>query len=257
METDKIAKPFVIWTLQRTGGTNLHSFLNRNSAFQKVQDEPFNGRREYGHLTRDWKASKDTEALDKGMKDVCALQRNIKHCVERVPMAVSKSLATASVEAGYVHLFLYRENPTGRLLSMEYAERTRSWGPSRTLEPGADAEAFEEPLDVAKLVAHETEANDKLNKCWRALKKAGAKAATISYEELYAGDEDTARTALQRLFDGFGFAVDAEKLTEATEAVRGRGDQQTRDRYASFKGIETLKEGISGIPPLVFSRTAT
>lgn len=49
------------------------------------------------------------------MKEICALKNNIKHCVERVPWAVSDALLTSSIDAGYAHLsFIVRT--LGRIL---------------------------------------------------------------------------------------------------------------------------------------------
>lgn len=253
MTTAQIDKPLLIWTLQRTGGTNLNSYLNQISTHQKLQDEPFNGRREYGHLTKAWKTEKDTAALEAGMQEACGLQKNIKHCVERVPWAISDALLSASVAAGYAHMFLYRQKPLGRILSMEYAERTRSWGPSKVLKEGQDDNAFIEPLDVDALIQHETSANEKLNKVWRKLRKAGAKPIAISFEELYAEDAAQATQSIKTLAKKFDLPTDKAMITTMIDAIRGKGNQGTSDRYARFKGIPELETRLSNLPKLHFA----
>jgi len=251
MPPTEIEIPFVIWTLQRTGGTNFNNHLNRLSRHDRLEDEPFNGRRQHGHLGKDWTKSRDLAALKAGMAAVCGSHNNIKHCVERVPWAVSGALVEASHEAGYAPLFLYRENPLQRLLSMEYAQRRRSWGPKKAAQAGEDSAAFKEPLDVEALIEHETTANNKLNKAWRQLCKIKADPVAISYEELYSTESETAQKALQRVFARLGI-----KATEAQldEAIRSTGDQKTRDRYAQFKGIKELQAQIDTLPSLIFAR---
>lgn len=255
MNTSKIEKPLLIWTLQRTGGTNLSNFLNRKSAQQKLQDEPFNGRRECGYLTKNFKETKDQAALLAGMREVCSEQRNIKHCVERVPWAISDALISASIETGYLHMFLYRQNPFGRLLSMEYAERTRSWGPSKVLKDGQDAEAFVEPLDVDALWEHEAKANERLNKIWRKIIKQGGKPFAVSFEEIYAADVDSTSETIKRIAELVGLPTDAEFIADMADEVRGKGNQGTSDRYARFKRRNELEARIADLPRLRFSKS--
>lgn len=246
-EARKIATPFVIWTLQRTGGTNFMAYLNRSSAHAKSQDEPFNRRREHGQLTEDWNANKDPEALSAQMDAVCAQRKNIKHCVERVPFAISKALAASSMTQGYAPIFLVRREPLQRVLSVEYAERTRSWGPSTVLAPGEDDFAFTRPLDVGRLVQQETSAVEALTKAWRLLRKMEANPVVVSFEELYSNNVDVAIAAFTRVLKRVGFAPDEETLAAMVEAVRSGGDQRTRDRYARFEGIDALRERLAAI----------
>lgn len=243
----KIGMPFVIWTLQRTGGTNFMAFLNRISANAKSQDEPFNRRREHGHVTEGWNANKDAEALATQMDAVCAAHKNMKHCVERVPMAISKALATSATKEGYAPIFLVRREPLQRVLSAEYAERTRSWGPNTVLAEGEDDFAFTRPLDVDRLVQQETDAIEALTKAWRFLRKIEANPVVVSFEELYSSDVAIAIAAFTRVLKRVGVTPDGDTIAEMVEAVRSGGDQRTRDRYARFEGIEALRERLGTI----------
>lgn len=243
--------PFVIWTLQRTGGTNLNRHLNMLSANDKYQDEPFNRRRECGAVTQTWLASQNKDALTQSMAEICRTRKNIKHCLERMPWALSGALIQASHSCGYAPLFLYRENPLQRLLSMEYAMRTKSWGPKKAAAQTDDASAFQAPLDVDKLIAHETRANQKLKKAWRQLRKVGAAPVAISYEELYSSDSALTRVALRRVFKRLGVATLDKQVIAA---IRKTGDQLTRDRYSGFKGREYLEARLGELPELPFSR---
>ena len=252
MSDPKLEKPLIIWTLQRTGGTNLSKYLKKISIYRGTQDEPFNGRRQFGQVTLDWRAKKDEEALNADMAEIIAEPRNIKHCIERVPMPVSLALAREAIAHDYEHLFLYRINPTGRLLSMEYAERTRVWGPRQALEVGDDDWAFERPLDVPALIRHETMGNQRLNRVWRMLVKAGKRPAAISFEELYGPDLIASRKGIRKMFKRIGVPLEPHQLREIVETVRSQGNQKTSDRYARFIGRDELGERVKDIPTLIF-----
>lgn len=251
----KLPRPYVIWTLQRTGGTSLNQFLNRHSPYPKTQDEPFNERREFGEITRDWKATMDRDVLNERIAEVVALERNIKHCVEKVHFGVSHALWQATVEQNYLHLFLYRLDPVRRLLSMEYAERTRSWGRATVKPDGEDADAFDAPLPVDDLITHETRANEKLNRFWREIEKTGAPVFALSYEEIYAADDAVTDRALRAFFKCWGVDVSDAQMPEVIREIRGKGDQGTADRYSRFKGLDQLGERIADIPELIFRTT--
>ncbi len=45
-------RPFIIWTLQRTGGTNLTVRLVELSGLESFPHEPFNIERIHGHITK-------------------------------------------------------------------------------------------------------------------------------------------------------------------------------------------------------------
>lgn len=78
-----LTKPFIIWTLQRTGGTNFNQFLCRSSVHSKWEDEPFSEFRECGHVTKAFKADGDKVKLAEGVREIMKKRRNIKHCVEK------------------------------------------------------------------------------------------------------------------------------------------------------------------------------
>lgn len=247
-----LPRPYVIWTLQRTGGTSFNKFLNQHSPYPKTQDEPFNLPREHGEVSRDWRDNQDRPAMAAAVEDVAAQEHNIKHCVEKVHFAISRELVEATLRHSFVHLFLYRLDPVGRLLSMEYAERTRSWGRATVKPEGEDADAFDAPLPVDQLIEHETNANTKLNRFWRDLRAANAPLCAISYEELYAADTSISEQALSRLFSAWALDVPAESVPAITSAIRGSGGQGTADRYDRFEGLDELKARAGEIPPLQF-----
>ena len=76
--------PFIIWTLQRTGGTNLAKqsvsrsdlMCNQHESvsmdYKPLDHEPFNMDRVYGHITRQWMASRDEGVLIEKMQEIVA-----------------------------------------------------------------------------------------------------------------------------------------------------------------------------------------
>lgn len=251
--TDRLEHPFILWTLQRTGGTNLNNALNRLSDCPRMQDEPFNPDRRYGHLTAAWKADKDEAALLEGIRAMCAQRCNFKHCGELLPWPVSKALATAAVERDYRHVFLYRRDPVQRILSREYARRTDVWGPRQAAGGAGDDAAFEAPLDIDAILRHETVSNRRLNRIWRLLKQFGVHPSAISFEELYAADPDLTRRSLKCLFYDLALLLPHRRFEEVQRAIRATGNQNTRDRYKRFDGIDRLTARIAEIPELVFA----
>lgn len=121
-------RPHVILTLRRTGGTALTAFLGRVSTFPSMQHEPLNRDRIWGATTRGFRADDDTAALDTAMTEHLAKRPNIKHCVEVVPIAVTRALIEAGQAHDYRFLLLTRRDEARRLLSLYLAFATGVWG---------------------------------------------------------------------------------------------------------------------------------
>ena len=114
--------PFIIWTFRRTGGTNTSSRLFEFSDFKVHQHEPFNADREYNWILIHWKKHKDKQHLYSQLEKILSKKILMKHCVEMVPDVFNTAIAELSNKYGYKHLFLYREDPVDRLLSLKYAQ---------------------------------------------------------------------------------------------------------------------------------------
>lgn len=243
-------RPFIIWTLQRTGGTNLTKHLAKRTTFKPIHAEPFNKPRIYGEVSKAWLANRDPAALRTSIAEVLAKNECIKQCVDMVPLEVSRILAELSAAADWRHMFLFRREPLGRILSKVYAERTKVWGPSHVDKVENDAEAFVEPLNVEQLLKEETRNVDWLNRVWKELKAVKAPVVTLAYEDLYGPDTELAAKALTNLLQMLGLSRDSQSDAAMLADLRGTGDQKTRDRYARFQGREALLEGLAALPAL-------
>lgn len=244
-----IQRPFIIWTLQRTGGTNLTRHLMQRAKYPRPQHEPFNRKREFGHVTREWVQHEDTQRLEASMTEICSEEPCIKHCVEQVPWPVSVELARAAMLADYHHLFLYRRNALQRLLSVEYARRTGVWGRGHLNKAEQDDKAFEEPLAIRDMLAHEKRCNNLLQSMWNILTEAGADPKCVAYEDVYETDDDTAAETLLTILRNLGLSRGETSDHEFIRKIRTQGYQGTRDRYRRFRGIAELARGLEKVEP--------
>lgn len=255
--SDKTA-PFIIWTLQRTGGTNLMARLVELAGLRWAPHEPFNPGRVYGSITHAWQATQDADALRQAVEAVAAKGEVIKHCVETVPWAVTEALIEATAKAGYRHLFLYRRDAVDRLLSLHFAKETGIWAQDmKAMKALTGAPEIHEeitpqkqdisPLPVEKLLAHERRSVALLEKAWHRLKALGAEPVALAYEEVYrAPSLQAAQAVLERVLAALGIA--APDMPAWTQAIVGRGDQGTRDRYREIPGYPELVKRAAQLP---------
>lgn len=238
-------RPFVIWTLQRTGGTNLTQRLVEKSGLPGTEHEPFNVGRIYGGVTAAWRESRDRIALARSVTDIAHKGQIIKHCVETVPWDVTHAFADATVQAGYRHLFLYREAPRDRLLSLHFARQTGVWGPGRDGNSQAAGRLLAEPIPVAQLLNHERKCTNRLVATWAYLTRAGGRPRALSYEQVYRSSREQASTALLPILDDLGLAGSVEAAATFVNEVLCGGDQGTRDQYAAIPGVGDLTRGLA------------
>jgi len=253
-DTTSAPRPFIIWTLQRTGGTNLAHQITLRSGLQGTQHEPFNPGRMFGHITEQWMRDGDRDALRRGVDEICQRGVIIKHCVEMVPWEITEALARASAAAGYHHLFLYRRNGLDRLLSLHFARRTGVWGPgTANMASGrtdVDRGAFSEVLPVEKLIRHEQTCVEGLRRAWALLQSLGAMPRAVAYEDVFrTSDQNQPERILQPILHYLGLSKDEASDRVWISEVVGKGDQGTRDRYRDFPGVDELTEHIKAIPP--------
>ncbi len=123
-------KPWLILTLRRTGGTSLTSFLSQISTFPSIEHEPFNVDRSLGGITRAFQADEDVPAMEAAIAEALEERPNIKHCVEIIPLELTRTLIDAALERGYHFMVLTRRDEARRLASLFLAQSTGAWGPT-------------------------------------------------------------------------------------------------------------------------------
>jgi hypothetical protein len=243
--------PAIVWTVQRTGGTNFANFLQALTGI-RMQHEPFNRPRVYGEITKTWEKTGDTDLLRASVREVLGKGESIKHCVEMMPWNISASIVEASMDYGYRHIFLVRESSLQRLLSMEFASRTKIWGPERRSQIEIDTAAFSTPLDVPNLVKREAMARRRLNMAWDHTRARGMEPVAASFELLYEAESNEAMDWLSAILAPLGLDTSAKALRAAVDRLRQNGDQVTRELYDRFLGIDELQDSIKDLPPFVF-----
>lgn len=244
--------PFIIWTVQRTGGTNFATNLIRLGGFPITDHEPLNIGRSYGHITQSWKDTRNREQLTKSVGGFLDEGYAIKHCVENVDWPINDSLLQESLERGFSHLLLYRESSIDRLLSLHFALETGLWGRKKvsaaktSIGDAFDTSVHVKSLNIDSLIDHENHCNDLLMRVARQIRGSGAILHAMSFEEIYEAEEAVCEGKIQRLLQNFRFP-DSHGYRELLSRVRGIGDQGSRKLYSRIDGYEQFHLELSRI----------
>lgn len=120
--------PWIILTLRRTGGTELTSALARLSAFPTIEHEPFNPERKLGAVTRAYQQHADAAQLRADVDLALQHTPNIKHCIEVLPIAITRALIDVAQARDYHVIVLTRRDEARRIASLLLAQATGAWG---------------------------------------------------------------------------------------------------------------------------------
>lgn len=178
-------KPFIIWTLQRTGSTNLLRMLMYLSSWRTAEAEgfdPASPERQFSWIP----GLAIEEQRDDAIRAVCAGRWNVKHVVDRLPSDFNRELALATTEAGYAHVVLDRRDRAARLSSLGVAERLGTWDANAKTERvlrDLAAGRIELDLDAQALLERQLAAERALGEVVRYLPSYHF----VWFEDLYAG----------------------------------------------------------------------
>lgn len=250
---EQSSAPVIIWTLQRSGGTNFANRLARLTPTKKFHHEPFNKQRTFGHVTRAWleaaaSSNRDAQLLA-DVDEVLSTGVNIKHCVEMMPIEISRALARSSLGKGYGHLVLYRRSIVDRLMSLHFARQTGIWGPKTANE--ADQQTLERPLaevPVSELIKHEEMCIRHLREIEEQLRSLGLSYFAVSFEEIY-DLEDSDHGVLSAALAALGIDLAKPDFIKWAQSVKESGEQGTRTRYLSAPGYDALVARVKDIAP--------
>lgn len=263
--------PFIIWTLQRTGGTNLAHRLMELSRLPKTDHEPFLVGRALGYVTSEWVENQDGIALKEAVGSVCAKGVLIKHCVEVVPWDVTESLVDASISSGYKHLFLYRRNAVERLLSLYSAMKSGRWGPDMKLfvqMTGANNLGTKEARDFTSqspftgenpaeaLAEHEAWSVEAMLRTWWRLRLRGEEPVAVAYEDIYcASNQRRTVSLLSSVLDHVGLRV-SSGVAEWVRSLLSYGLQGEREDYNPQDFPFLLAKKLELVPKFLPERTS-
>lgn len=210
------ARPHLILTLRRTGGTAFMSFLAGLSAFPTAQHEPFNADRTWGAVTRRWREGRDMAALEAGVAACLTPRVNVKHCVETVPPEVTRALIGAALARGYAIFLLTRRDEVRRLKSLVLAQATGVWGKEQAREVYpliAAGEVAVAPVDLQQLRRAAAADQAALGRVLVMLRNRRVDFGWLLFEELYRAEDRIAEhvlPAVERI--GVKIAADDPRL---------------------------------------------
>jgi hypothetical protein len=247
-----MSRPFVLWTMQRTGGTALADALMRHSEHPSAEHEPFNWSRDRAReswpIVERWIASGDRAGLVADLQGLASNAYLIKHCFELFSASFNVALLEATAGAGYRHILLRRMDETARLVSKFIAEAHGAWFPEYGREVYADVANGDRqlhPIPVDLIRAQCAHARNSEAALRQAFEQLGVTPIECAYESLYLADAETRAKSFDALLDGLEFAAaDRPALVaaclKATEAT-GQGT------FAVVKHVPNLEAVLDGL----------
>ena len=243
--------PFILWTMQRTGGTALAELLMKMSEHQRAEHEPFNRDRQFGAVTTAWWENRNEEQLASALCAIFSRNYLIKHTYELRGKALNAAILRAAREAGYRHIFLFRQDEFSRLVSKFIAEAHGTWFKdyaSKVYTKIRTGERQVEPVPVEKIVAAYHHCRDMTEAIHASLKELGPDLYEIAYEDLYTSDPAARLLRLNELLDFLDFSPAVIKAHEASiqENILGEG-QDTRSIVGFVPNLEEVIRALSAV----------
>lgn len=241
-----MSKPFIVWTFRRSGGTNLAQAIFDASEFECIEHEPFNIDRVFGYIINSYEQNQDIDLARKKVQKVLSEKINIKHCLEIIPPEINSLILEESIKLGYKHMFLYREQSTNRLLSLNYAMKTDIWGGNDRLKVELNDIDYSDPVDVDFFLHHEEHCRREMWRIYRYLVDIGEKPVSVSFEMLYQSDFIYSGMLVKDIFSYFELNQDVITIDFLKKILYG-GGQGTKSDYLRFPGAVTLQKKSSGM----------
>jgi hypothetical protein len=194
-----LEKPYITFTMRRTGGTSLMTFLSRISSFSNVEHEPFNKERRWGAITETFRISHNRETLRDQIDAALADRPNIKHCIELVPSELTLALLDACLARGYAVFVLQRRSEKDRLRSLFLAMATGAWGPKEAAQIYPEIQSGRrqtKPIDVTRVRHRAMIDAAAMGDLLMGLRNRNADFDWLVFEEVYADRASKVATAL-------------------------------------------------------------
>ena len=208
-----MSAPFIIWTMQRTGGTSLAELLMEMSEHTAAEHEPFNWAkkkpRQFWAISEAWNASGDSQMLRQSLKCIFEQKFLIKHCYELLNLTFNMHLIHESSITPYRHVILRRRDEASRLISKFIAEAEGTWFKDysrKVFSEVASGERQLKELPIDRLVGHYRHSQNATKFVTDTLEAFGAESHTIFYEDLYVGEREPRMERLAELFDFLEFS---------------------------------------------------
>ena len=214
-----MSKPFLIWTMRRTGGTSLSSLIQRYASFP-VLHEPFNTGRPWNDLAVGYKAreksGESTAAIEQSLTERLSDSKIVKNCYDIHRPGLHLALMRIASSLGYQHLILDRHNEQDRILSLALAAQTGAWGKSsaETIYP----EIFEgrrklSALNTKKVVNDRQKARERRLWLHGVMQAEGIRPVVVFFEDIYDKGADGEKCVCD-LFDALGIPREPKEKFE-------------------------------------------
>ena len=245
-----MSDPIIIWTFRRSGGTNLAEAMFRVSEWTAIEHEPFNSDRKFGAIIQSYLDTRDVDALYSSLDSVIKNKYLIKHCLELMPREFNCVLMELCIKYGYRHVFLYRERPSDRLLSLNYALKTGIWGRGQK-EQIVDPHVFDAPIDTKHFIKHERMCREEMSHIYSTLIDLSQTPISVSFENLYQSDLDYSKILVKDIFKEL--KLDQTILTEQklTDMLKN-GSQGTKSDYLKFPNSQEFLVEVNKISGFTF-----
>jgi hypothetical protein len=231
-----VSRPFIIWTMQRTGGTTLTELLMLMSEHRSAEHEPFNWARarprQFWPITDAWNRTRDPVALAGSLDEVFSGGHLLKHCYELLSMGFNEHLMRAAARASYRHILLLRRDEPARLVSKFIAEAQGTWFRDysrKVFSEVAEGQRTLGALPVERMVAHQLHCREATGTvtAWLAQLEEGFH--TVCYEDLYSGIREARTARLHALLAFLEFDEgDIARHADSIEAMIFDGGQGTQ-----------------------------
>ena len=243
-----MSHPFIIWTMQRTGGTSLADLLMEMSEHPAAEHEPFNRDRQFGAVTAAWADAHDEAALAEAMAGILKQRFLIKHTYELRDMALNAALLRAAAATGYRHIFLLRQDELARLVSKFIAEANGTWFADYAAKVYDKIRAGERrlsPVPAANLVASYRRCRQMTEEIRGWMARLALPIHDVAYEELYVGDRESRLRHFSRLCRFLDFAPEVIELHRADiEEKLFHGSQNTQSILGFLPNLDEIVEAL-------------
>jgi LPS sulfotransferase NodH len=239
-----MSHPFIIWTMQRTGGTSLADLLMEMSEHPRAEHEPFNRDRQFGAVTAAWSETHDEAALSEAMAGILKQRYLIKHTYELRDMALNAALLKAAAATPYRHVFLRRQDELSRLVSKYIAEANGTWFTdyaAKVYEKIRTGERRLGAIPVKQLVAAYHRCRQATEEVRELMAKLGVAFRDLAYEELYVGERESRLRVFDRLCKFLDFAPEVVELNRAAiDEKLFHGSQDTRSILSFLPNLDAV-----------------
>ena len=218
-----MSRPFIIWTMRRTGGTALTDLLMEMSEYETIDHEPFQEHRKFGYISSAFSESSENKTdtdIQSLLKDAFKDKPLIKHCYEIADPQFNETLAHFLKHSDYKHLFLIRKDEVSRVLSLFLAYMSDVWGKHGSegmYEMIQNGEKILPPFDLDAMKKEEEYSTKQTAYIREVLRKESIAFQDVYFEDLYSGSKESREAELYALLDYLEF--DEETITRHREMI--------------------------------------